>query len=250
VGLQFTPGVPWFLGGTAIWLAAFWMYLDGRWWPNSTRAIRRRNLRGRSPSLRVWFRSLAAGGLGMVSVLCGALLTGLVADLPPAALDAPFDLSSFPWWTRFAFLLNIAMVAGVVEEAGFRGYMLSIVGRRHGWVVGILSVAVLFYLVHLSHAYATAAFIPFFMAYSLLHGVLVFLARSIVPSVVLHAVGDSLILPMQYGLVPNPLGSSVSNHVLVVVGSALASGLLLWRLARTTRGDRRGSNAGLTTVDD
>lgn len=238
VGLKFTPAVPWFLVGTAIWLVLFWMVLDGHWRPAGTIESRHRDLRGSPLSPSIWLWSLVAGGLGMASVLCGALLTGLVANLPRAALEAPFDVSPYPWWTTVSIFLNIALVAGVVEEAAFRGYMLSIVQRRHGWVVGIFSVAVLFYLVHLSHAYATVAFVPFFMVYSVLHGVLVFLTRSILPSVVLHTLGDLVILPMQYGIVPNPLGSSVPSHMLIVVGSGLASVLVMWHLARLTRRHR------------
>jgi membrane protease YdiL (CAAX protease family) len=244
LGLRFTPTIPWFLAGTAIWLVAFWMYLGGRGWPAGTRASRRRDLRGAPLAPAIWRWSLLAGGLGVVSAFCVALLTGLVADLPAAAFEAPFDLSPYPWWTTLAFFLNIALVAGVVEEAAFRGYMLSVVERRHGWVAAIASVAALFYLVHLGHAYATAALLPFFMAYSLLHGLLVFLTRSILPSVVIHALGDAVILPMQYGVFPNPLGASVSNHVLLVVATALASGLVMVHLARLTRPARAAAGAG------
>jgi membrane protease YdiL (CAAX protease family) len=235
IGLKFTPAVPWFLATTVVWLYLWWTYLNGRWWPAATARVRHENLRGNSLPSSVWLWSMFAGGLGMVSVLSGALLTGLVANLPPQAYEAPFDLSPYPPWTVLAFFLNLALVAGVVEEAAFRGYMLSIVERRHGWVVAIVSVAVLFYLVHLSHAYATVAFVPFFMAYSVLHGVLVFLTRSILPSVVLHALGDFAVLPMQYGVVADPLGLSVLGHVLVVMSFGLASALALWHLASIVR---------------
>jgi membrane protease YdiL (CAAX protease family) len=238
VGLRFSPAVPWFLVATAIWLAIFWQYLGGRWWPASSAAVRRQDLRGAPLPFRVWFWSLCAGGLGMVCVLSSALLTGLVADLPDEARKAPFDLAGFPWWTQAAFFLSIAAVAGIVEEAAFRGYMLSMIERRHGWVIGIASVAILFYVVHLSHAYATLAFAPFFLAYSLLHGVLVFLTRSILPSVVLHAMGDFTILPIQYGILAGPFGSSVSVHALVVASTLLAAGVAMRKLAIVTRARR------------
>ena len=56
--------------------------------------------------------------------------------------------------------------------------------------VGIGLVTILFYLAHLSHAYATLAFVPFFLAHGLTMGLLVFYTRSIVPGIVLHAVSD------------------------------------------------------------
>lgn len=119
----------------------------------------------------------------------------------------------------------------MIEEAAFRGYMLSVVQRRHGWVVGVISVAFLFYVVHRTHAYAVWGFLPFFLAYSFLHGLLVYLTGSVLPSVVIHALGDALILPIQYGVVANPLGDSVGLHVAAVGGLGIASLLALWRLA-------------------
>lgn len=232
IGLKLTPRFPWWLVPTIVWLWLFWLYLDGHWWPPSTAAPRHDNLRGGRLPARVWLWSLVAGGLGMISVLAVALLTGLVADLPSKAYEAPFDLSGYPPWTVLAFFLNIALVAGVVEEAAFRGYMLSMAQRRHGWAIAIVSVAILFYLVHLSHAYATWAFVPFFFAYSVLHGLLVFLTRSILPNVVLHTLGDLTILPIQYGIVRNPLGSSVRAHVLTVVLFGLASAFAFWQCYR------------------
>jgi membrane protease YdiL (CAAX protease family) len=150
-------------------------------------------------------------------------------------LEAPFSLRPYPWWTQLAFFLTVAVTAGVVEEAAFRGYMLSTIEHRHGWVAGILIVSLAFYAAHLGHAYATIAFLPFFMAYSLVQGILVYFTRSIVPSVVLHSIGDFIILPIQYGVVADPLGSSVGLHALVIVVFATGGGLAFWRLATIAR---------------
>lgn len=232
VGLRYTPAIPWWLIVTGVWLWAFWSYLNGRWVPASTSSWRHETLRGRKVPARVWVWSLAAGGAGMLCVLTGALLTGLIADLPSEAYVAPFDLGRYAWWTVLAFFVNVAVTAAVVEESAFRGYMLSIVERRHGWAAAVFSVAVAFYLVHLGHAYATAAFAPFFVAYSVLHGLLVFLTRSIRPSIVLHSLGDLAILPIQYGVIASPLGSSVRGHVVVMGLFAGLSALGLRQLAR------------------
>ncbi len=217
IGLQFTPRIPWWPLPTIVWLWLFWQSLNGRWWPSTTAEARREHLRAPPLSARMWIWSLVAGGFGMAAVLTTALLAGLVADLPREAYEAPLDLTRYPTWTVVAFFFNVALVAGVVEEAAFRGYMLSIVQRRHGWWIGITSVAVFFYLVHLSHAYATSAFVPFFLAYSFLHGLLVYLTRSIRPSVLLHALGDFTILPIQYGVMRDPFGPSIRAHVLAVL---------------------------------
>lgn len=230
-GLKLTPSFPWFVLATPIWLWILWSYLNGRWWPATTAVARARDLRAPALPATVWVWSLLAGGLALAAVLCGALLTGLIADLPSKAYEAPLKLGSYPWWTQLAFFLSVAATAGVVEEAAFRGYMLSIIEARHGWVAGIMIVALLFYAAHLSHTYATIAFLPFFMAYSLVLGILVYLTRSIVPGVVLHSIGDFVILPIQYGVAANPLGSSVGLHALAISAFSAAAGLAFWRLA-------------------
>lgn len=231
LGLRLTPTLPWFLAATLIWLLVYWSYLNGRWPPPGTTTRRRQLLRGGPLAPQTWLYTLLTGAFGMSSVLTVALLTGLVVELPPAAYDAPIDLSPYPWWTTLAVFVHLALVAGVVEEAAFRGYMLSIVQQRHGWAIGILSVALLFYAVHRSHAYATLEFLPFFLAYSLLHGLLVCFTGSILPSVGLHAVGDLVILPIQYGVVADPLGDSVAAHLWAVVGFGALTLLAMWRLA-------------------
>jgi membrane protease YdiL (CAAX protease family) len=233
--LRVAASVPLFLPITALWLWLFWQYLSGRGWPRRTANQRHDDLRGGAPSQRVWLWSLVAGGLGLASALSLALLTGRIARLPGRAYEAPFDLSPYPWWTVLSFFLAIACIAGIVEEAAFRGYMLSQIQRRHGWLVGIALVAILFYIAHLSHAYATVTFVPFFAAYSIVHGALVFLARSILPSVVLHAIGDFCILPMQYGVIDLPLGTSFEPYLACALVFGLAAIPAFWRLRRLTQ---------------
>ncbi len=132
-----------------------------------------------------------------------AFMTYRFAALPDAAYRAPFDVASFPPWTLVSIFAAIALTAAVVEEAAFRGYMLSGIQRAYGWLVGIGVVTVLFYVAHLSHAYATLAFVPFFLAHGLILGLLVFYTRSIVPGIILHAASDGIVLPMQYGVIPS-----------------------------------------------
>jgi len=200
--LKLSPRVPWLLPGTAAWIWVSWRYLNGWGWPRATAAARRRDLRARSLPGRTWRWSLLAGGLGIASVAGLAFLTPRLAGIPRDAFKAPVDLAAYPPWTVAAALLAISAVAGVFEEAGYRGYMLSQIERRHGWVAAILIVGLMFFADHhVSHAYATLAFLPFFLAVSLVHGLLVYCVRSILPSVVLHAVADALIIPVQYGLI-------------------------------------------------
>jgi len=201
--LKLAPTLPFFLPATVVWLWLFWRYLSGDGWPRSTSDRRHSLLRVRRLSPRAWGWALVAGGLALAAVMGIAFVTYRFAALPDAAYRAPFDVAALPSWTLLSMFAAVSLTAGVVEEAAFRGYMLSGIECRHGWVVGIGLVTILFYVAHLSHAYATLAFVPFFLAHGLVFGLLVFHTRSIVPGLVLHAVSDFIVLPMQYGVIPS-----------------------------------------------
>jgi membrane protease YdiL (CAAX protease family) len=201
--LTLAPTLPLFLPATVMWLWLFWRYVRGDGWPWSTSARRRDLLRVRMLPPLAWGWALLAGGLALAAVMGIAFMTYRFAALPDAAYRAPFEVASFPPWTLVSIFAAVALTAAVVEEAAFRGYMLSGIQRGHGWLVGIGLVTVLFYVAHLSHAYATLAFVPFFLAHGLTLGLLVFYTRSIVPGIILHAVSDFIVLPMQYGVIPS-----------------------------------------------
>jgi membrane protease YdiL (CAAX protease family) len=202
VNLQTTPRVPWQILVTGLWLWLFWCYLRGGEWPRQTAESRKRDLRGGPLTARVWGWALLAGTFGIASTLALGFVTLRVAGVTREAFASPIKLSNYPIYTVICAIASISATAGVVEEAGFRGYMLSLIQRRHGWVVGILITGFMFFLDHhFSHAYATFAFLPFFLAISVVHGLLVKYSGSIRPSVVLHGIADFLVIPIMYGLV-------------------------------------------------
>ena len=202
VNLKSSPQIPWLLPATALWLWLFWCYLSGGGWPKTTSAMRRRDLRGGSLSGKVWRWAIVAGACGILGTIGLAFVLARLANVPRDAFKAQVDFSVYPRLTVIAALLAISATAGVVEEAGFRGFMLSPIQRRHGWSIAILITGLMFFLDHhLSHAYATFAFLPFFLAISAVHGLLVRFTGSIRPSAVLHGVADFLVVPVMYGLV-------------------------------------------------
>jgi membrane protease YdiL (CAAX protease family) len=245
--LKLWPSVPWLLPATALWLWLFWRWTNGAGWPRSTSESRRRDLRARSLSGRVWRWSLLAGGLGLVSVMGFALLLARLANVSRDAYKLPVDFSTLPPWTVISLLLAISVSAGVVEEAAFRGYLISPIARRHGWPVAILVSGVMFFVAHLNHAYLTLAHLPFFLAVSAVHGLLVYLTGSILPSIVLHATADFLFIPFQYGLIGNlsvepvwrtGVDSAFLACVAMVVVFGLAAVPAFRRLATVIRGER------------
>ena len=83
-----------------------------------------------------------------------------------------------------------ALVAGVTEEAAFRGYMQRPIERRHGPVVAIFVTGTAFGLAHFTHPEVTAVLLPFYLAVAAVYGMLAYLTDSIIPGIVLHAGGN------------------------------------------------------------
>lgn len=229
--LKLFPQIPWMLPASAAWLWVFWRYVNGWGWPRATGEARRRYLRAPSLPGRVWVLSLVAGGLGLVSMLGFGFLTPRLAEIPRDAFKLSLNFAAYPWWMVVSILLVISVVAGVAEEAGFRGYMLSQIQRRHGWIAATAISGLMFFLAHhLSHAYATFAFLPFFLAVSALHALLVYFTGSIRPSIVLHAAFDFAVIPVQYGLmgkvpISSVLKTGVDSSFLIEVAIVLVFGV-------------------------
>jgi membrane protease YdiL (CAAX protease family) len=211
LNLRTSPSIPWMLVVTAGWLLFFWWYVSGHGWPRSTQEARRRDLRATSLSKQAWMWALIAGTLGITGTIAMAFVTARLAHLPREAFAAPMDFSKYPTFIIVCAIACISATAGVVEEAGFRGFLISPIQRRHGWTIAILISGIMFFLDHhLSHAYATFVFLPFFLAISVVHGLLVKYSGSIRPSVLLHALADFVVIPVSYGLVGTFSVESVS----------------------------------------
>jgi membrane protease YdiL (CAAX protease family) len=202
LNLRTSSSIPWMLVVTAGWLSFFWWYVSGHGWPRSTQEARWRDLRAPSLSKRAWTWALIAGTLGITGTIAIAFVTARLAHLPRDAFAAPIDFSKYRTLTVICAIACISATAGVVEEAGFRGFLISPIQRRHGWTIAILISGIMFFLDHhLSHAYATFVFMPFFLAISAVHGLLVKYSGSIRPSILLHALADFIVIPVTYGLV-------------------------------------------------
>ena len=211
LNLRTSPSIPWMLIVTGGWLLFFWWYVNGHGWPRSTQEARRRDLRAPSLSKAAWTWALIAGTLGITGTIAMAFVTARLAHLPREAFAAPIDFSKYPTLIVVCAIACISATAGVVEEAGFRGFLISPIQRRHGWTTAILISGIMFFLDHhLSHAYATFVFLPFFLAISVVHGLLVKYSGSIRPSVLLHALADFIVIPVSYGLVGSFSVESIS----------------------------------------
>jgi len=188
--LRIFPAVPWSALVMALYLWLFWRYLRGAGWPSATSESRRAGLRANSLSSDVWSVALVAGLVGLAATLPLARIMSRLVRLPDEAqpIATPPDM---PFITVFVLLIMGSVVAGVVEEAAFRGYMQRAIERRHGLLVAILVSGTIFGLLHYTH-HPAAVFpmLPYYLAVSAVYGGLAFATDSILPGLVLHAGGD------------------------------------------------------------
>jgi len=203
--ITFYPAVPWSVPLLAGYLWFFWQYLRGRWWPRSTADARREGLRANPLSSRVWRWALLAGYLAMGSSYA---LHWVVGRLTPLNFAIPALLEQLPPFTLISILLMASVVAGIVEEAAFRGFMQGPIEKRHGVVAAIAVVSIVFGSAHLTdwQPSMTAARMGFIVLASIVYGIMAYLTNSILPGVVLHATGDAIGIVWIWWLSQRPRG--------------------------------------------
>ena len=173
--LRHLSGVPWAVPLVAVYLWFFWRYLEGAGPPESTSQERRESLRAQPVSGRQWAWGLTAGGLGIVALVLALRVANRMVALPPQSLA---ELAHAPHTTAIALLLMAAPVAGIVEEAAFRGYMQGPIERRYGLLVAIPITGTMFALAHLDF---TLVLWPYYVAVAALYGTVTSMTGSILP---------------------------------------------------------------------
>ena len=191
---KFLLGVPWAAAAMALYLWLFWRYLRGEGWPRTTAEARRTSLRANGLSGDTWGLALFAGMVGFTALFPLLGLMARVVRLP--AESQPIRVPpQMPFMTVFVLLVMGAIVAGVVEEAAFRGYMQGPVERRHGPLIAILASGAYFGLGHFTHhPDSVLAMMPYYLAVAGIYGGLAYATNSILPGLILHAGGDVLVL--------------------------------------------------------
>ena len=179
--------VPWAVPIMAVYLWVYWRYVRGDWWPRSTAAARQANSRANPVPEGLWGSALLAGILGLVTLL---LFQGVLSRLLVLPQQQDLDPSRYPFMTVLLWALMGAVVAGVVEETSFRGYMQRPIEGRHGPVIAILVTGTLFGFLHFTHPEMGLALLPYYMAAAAVYGVLAHLTDSTLPSIVLHTGGN------------------------------------------------------------
>jgi membrane protease YdiL (CAAX protease family) len=159
---------------------------------------------------RINWRALGIGRFnwGMVSLGCGLLVVAYlviyVHNLILTALGIPtqgveisglFEQLHTPIW----FFLVGAILAPLVEETFFRGFLFQGFRARYGWITGMLLSSAIFAIAHLD----IASLIPTFILGNLL-AYLYHRTNSIWPGVILHMTVNTFGLLSIYFLTQHP----------------------------------------------
>lgn len=184
--------LPWAIFPMGVYLWAYITFLGGRWGSGGAED-RRANLNAKPVPASTWLLALVAGALGMAAILSLLVVISRLVELPPGdAITAP---PGMPAMTVATLLAMQSLVAGVTEESAFRGYMQTMVSRRFGVAVGVLAAGVLFGLLHFpNHPGHVLLMLPYYVAVSAMYGGLTWATGSILPAVVLHTLGDLVVL--------------------------------------------------------
>jgi membrane protease YdiL (CAAX protease family) len=184
------PTFPWAVAPMALYLWLYWRYLGGAGWPRATADSRRASLRANNLPGTAWGLAVVGGLLGLAATLPLLRIMGRLFALPHEAQPVATP-AGMPAATVVTLLTMSAIVAGVVEEAAYRGYMQGQIERRYGPFVAILITGTVFGLGHYNHHPASVLMmLPYYIWIAAVYGGLAYVTRSILPGLVLHGAGD------------------------------------------------------------
>jgi membrane protease YdiL (CAAX protease family) len=236
---------PWSIVVMGVVLWVYWRYFGGSWWPKSTAQSRRNCFRATRLAKSVWRWSLIAAMLGTVVMEAGFVVTFRILEFPAQAWALEYDLGAASPWLAWLFVIMAALVAGVTEEVGFRGYMQVPLEKRHGPAIGITIASIVFVVFHLNQDWASPVLIHLF-AVSALWGILAYTSGSLIPGMISHAVADVFNFSYWWTDVAGtfnwrPIGETgIDAHFAVWVAVLVASaGLFFWAARRTLAARRQ-----------
>ena len=189
LNLRIGVRVPWAVVPMAAYLWGYWTFVRGDWGSPAHAATRRHDLRAHALPGDVWPAALVAGLIGFGALLALIAVLARLVTLPQSAqIPTP---AGMPAATMFVLLTMASVVAGVTEEAAFRGYMQTPIEERYGLPLAILVNGTMFGLLHFpNHPDSVLVMLPYYIGVAAIYGGLTWAANSILPSLVLHVGGD------------------------------------------------------------
>ncbi len=187
INLASTPAVPWSVPVMAALLWGIWQYLGGWGRPHGSSETRHRFLRASRPPGRVLGWALIAGGLSVAALAGLWIVMAKVVRLPGNGLSNP---SSIPVFSTVLLIGMGSLVSPILEQVGFFGYGQSLLEGRFPKLAALVIIAVLYAVG--PHPPAGSVWWPrlvFYFLAGLTFALMAFLARSILPGLVVHIFG-------------------------------------------------------------
>jgi membrane protease YdiL (CAAX protease family) len=233
LNLRIAAIVPWAVVPMSAYLWVYWRFIGGRIGSPETAEWRREQLRAHPMSPDVWGSALVAGLVGFAALLTFVFVLGRWLTLPASApIATPPEM---PTLTVVLLLVMGAIVAGVTEEAAFRGYMQTPIERRYGVAAAILVNGAVFGLLHFpNHPHDVLPMLPYYIAVSAVYSGVTFAANSILPAVVLHSAGDVWSLTRLWATATPEWQIAGSSRSAPIDGGLLAAIALLLALSAAT----------------
>ena len=158
-----------------------------------------------------------------------------------------FQLGDHPSWLLWFFSIASALIAGISEEVGFRGYMqVPMESKYKPWVANTI-VSVIFLLFHLNQGWAVPSMFPILFVSSILIGMLVIASNSLLPGIIAHFVVDifnfsywwsDLAGKFEYRSIAE---TGIDAHFIIWLVAFILSVMLFLLVARKTNQGRQSS---------
>jgi len=193
------PRIPWCVPVGLVWLSLFWAYLNGRGWPSSTAQKRKQLLRARPVHGPATTWACIAGATGLISLVTLYFVAIQFVNLPPDAFR-PRSVTAVSLGLIVPVMMMSAVVAGVAEEAAYRGYMQGMFERHFNPAIAVALVTIVFTGLHLLGGLQLLPLAIPVGATSVVLGALTAITRSIIPAILVHILADTATLPFEWGL--------------------------------------------------
>ena len=220
-------------------------YFSGRWGDASSSSARFRTANFRSTRItrKVWVWGVTAALLFVVVLQSLFVVTFRVFEYDPDVMRT-FQLGDLPLWMLWFAAIASALIAGITEEIGFRGYMqVPMEAAYKPWVANVI-VSAAFLLFHLNQAWAQPSMFVLLFGGSYLLGLLAIASGSLIPGIIAHFVVDIFNFSFWWSDIAGkfehrPISETgIDIHFLVWVAVLVSSSLLFLLATAATRRER------------
>jgi|SRR5580658_6529437 membrane protease YdiL (CAAX protease family) len=184
--LKTTPSIPWSIVVMAALLWAIWRYFNGKWKPESTSGIRHHLMRANSVPRGTLVWALLAGIFSIVALVGFWTVLSELVGLPK---NATLNSLSYRWYFSFFVAVMASISGSITEEIGFRGYFQKTLEVKWGGTLAIVITALVIFPAHALTQGLIWPVLVFYLLVDIMLGAMAYLTNSILPGVVVHALG-------------------------------------------------------------